>query len=276
MITLIVPTDFSETSKNAARFAAQLAAQVPNAQIILYNVFDKMETGSDGSVLFSDDEARKKIMELALQSVKRDMSTLARGLSITTIAEEESSFTDSLERMARHHNADMIIMGITGATRLEYLLMGSHTLSIVNRNVCPVLIVPPHASFTGIKNIVFTSDFKEVEKTTPVKQIQAVLNMFNPFIHVVNVDHEHYVELTDEYKAEREKLDKILERYNREYYFIRQYDFVDAINQFVTDHKIDLIMTVPRVHSFLSGLFKSSHTKKLVYHSHVPIIAVHE
>jgi nucleotide-binding universal stress UspA family protein len=275
MKTFIVPTDFSDTSKNAARFAARLAEQVADAHIILYNVFDKIETGSDGSVVYNDHEGRKKIMELALASVKTEMISLAPGINISCFAEEEGSFIDSLERLARHKEADMIIMGITGATPLEQVF-GSNTLSMVNRNVCPVMIIPPDASFTGIKNVAFTSDFKDIDKTTPIAALRKVLDIFKPLIHVVNVDSEHYVELTEEYKAERAKLEVILAGYETEYYFMRQFDFVDAINLFVSDYKIDMLFIVPKKHSFLGGLFKSSYTKKLAYHSHVPLVAVHE
>ena len=277
MKTFIVPTDFSDTSKNAARFAAHLAQELPDAQIILYNVFDKIDTSSSvGSVVYNDHEVRRKIMELALESVKTEMMQVAPRANVVCYAEEEGSFIDSLERLARHKEANMIIMGITGATRLAQIFIGSNTLSMVNRNICPVMIVPPDASFTGIKNIAFTSDFKEVEKTTPAKALKEVLDIFKPFVHVVNVDSEHYVEVTEEYKAERAKLETILAGYETEYYFIRQFDFVDAINQFVEDYKIDMILTVPKKHSFLEGLFKSSHTKKLAYHSNVPLVAIHE
>jgi len=275
MKTFIVPTDFSDTSKNAARFAARLAEQVQDCQIILYNVFDKIHTGSDGSVVYNDHEARKTIMEMALASVKTDMAQLAPGVKIVCIAEEESSFIHSLEKLVLHTKADMVIMGITGATPLEQLF-GSNTLSMVNKNVCPVMIVPPDAAFTGVKNIAFTSDFKDVDKTTPIQALRAVLDIFKPFVHVVNVDSEHYVELTEEYKAEKNKLELILEGYETEYYFMRQYDFVDAINQFVADYKIDILFVVPKKHSFLGGMFKTSHTKKLAYHSHVPLVTIHE
>ncbi len=143
-------------------------------------------------------------------------------------------------------------------------------------NIGPVMIGLPDLVFTGTKNVAFTSDFKEEEITTLVKAWKEVLDIFKPFIHVVNVDSEHYVEVTEEYKAERAKLEKILDGYETEYYFIRQFDFVDAINQFVEDYKIDMIFTVRKNHFFLGGLFKSSHTKKLAYHSHVPLVAVHE
>src|ERR1700709_1479549 len=72
MNNFIVPIDFSDASKNAARYAAHLANGVADAHIILYNVFDALEYGSDSSPLGTDaeeDASRKAIVELALGSV---------------------------------------------------------------------------------------------------------------------------------------------------------------------------------------------------------------
>lgn len=275
MHTIIVPTDFSDTSKNAARFAVQVAAQVPDAHILLYNMFDKVLAGSDGSPLTDEPEARKAIRMAALEEMKAELMAIA-STKITCIAEEDNSFLDSLERLARYQKADLIIMGITGATRLEQIFMGSNALNMTDRNVCPVMIVPPDAQFKGIKNVLFATDMKDIEKSVPVKPLQDVLNLFNPMVHVVNVDSDHYVELTEEYKKERAEVEKILKNYKREFYFIRMYDFMDAISQFTHDNQIDVIITVPHKNSFLSSLFKTSHTKKLAYHSSVPLVAIHE
>lgn len=122
----------------------------------------------------------------------------------------------------------------------------------------------------------FISDFKNVASTTPVKSIKEILDIFNPTLHIVNVDSEHYVELTEEYRVERNKLETIFQDFSPQFSFIRMFDFLDAINTFANDRKIDLIITIPRKHSYLSGLFRSSHTKKLVYHSHIPILAIQE
>jgi hypothetical protein len=81
--------------------------------------------------------------------------------------------------------------------------------------------------------------------------------------------------LTGEFKVEREAMEDKLSTYNPEFSFLRAYDFLDGINSFVEAKNIDVIITLPRKHSFLSQLFKTSHTKKLAYHSYVPIIAIH-
>jgi nucleotide-binding universal stress UspA family protein len=276
MTNFIVPIDFSETSKNAARFAAHLSTLAPDVHLILYNVFDTLETGSDSSVLGTDeaeDAGRKYIMELALQSVKTELSAITDA-AVTCIAEENNHFLDSLERYVFNNDIQLIIMGITGATRLGQVFMGSNTLNIVKRGIVPVIIVPPDARSVSAKNIMLLTDFQDTEETIPIRSVKAILDLFKPNVHVVNVDHEHYVEVTVEYKREKAKLETLLEGYNPEFYFIRLFDFVDATNQFVSDKQIDMILTFPRKHSFLSNVFKTTYTKKLAYHSHVPIVAI--
>jgi len=277
MNNFLVPIDFSETSKNAARYAAHLSTLVPDAHLILYNVFDSLEYGSDSSPLGTDEEedaGRHTIMELALASVKTDISGITNA-RISLVAEESNRFLDTLENYVKNNDIQLIIMGITGATRLGQIFMGSNTLNLVKRGLVPVIIVPPHAHSESAKNVMLLTDFKDIETTIPIDTVKTVLNLFNPRLHVVNVDHEHYVQVTDEYKKERTKLEQILQEYRPEFYFIRLFDFMEAINQFVMDNKIDLILTFPRKHSFLTNIFKTTNTTQLAYHSHVPIVALH-
>jgi nucleotide-binding universal stress UspA family protein len=276
MPNFIVPIDFSETSKNAARYAAHISTLVTDAHVILYNVFDSLEYGSDSSPLSTageEDESRQTIVELALQSVKSELSAITTS-KISCIAEENHRFLDTLEKYVRDNDIQLIIMGITGATRLGRIFMGSNTLNIVKRGIVPVIIVPPDAHSESAKNVMLLTDFKDVEDTIPIASVKTVLNLFNPKLYIVNVDHEHYVELTDAYKAERAKLEKQLIEFNPEFYFMRMFDFMEASNQFVLDRKIDLILTFPRKHSFLRNIFKTTNTKMLAYHSHVPIVAI--
>lgn len=275
MKKFLIPTDFSDTSKNAARYGVQMAASVPGANIILYNVFDKLAPGSDGTPLTETDNDRKIVLTQALKNLELELSELT-DVTIEYVAEEGTSLVDNIKRYVRHNGVDVVIMGITGATRLEQIFMGSNTLNMVNAAICPVIIVPPDARFKKIENVAFCSDFKDVKMSTPIAEIKSVLSLFNPKVHIVNVDTEHYVEITEEYKYERAKLELMFREYNPEFYFMRLFDFLDAISTFSADHSIDLIFTIPRKHNFLTGLFRTSHTKKLAYHSHVPIVAVHE
>src|SRR4030095_15384827 len=186
----LVPTDFSDTSKNAARYAVQMAASIPDSKIILYNVFDKIAAGSDGSPLTETTEDRKIILNNALHNLELEISD-STGVEIEFIAEENSSLIDAMTKYVKYNGIDLVIMGITGATRLEQIFMGSNTLNFIYEDACPVIIVPPAAGFKKIENVMFLSDFKDVNRSTPLNSIRKVLDLFKPMLHIVNVDSEH-------------------------------------------------------------------------------------
>lgn len=275
MKKFLVPTDFSDTSKNAARYAAQMLDGKDDVQMILYYVYDSFTAGTDGSPLNEDDKDRMVILNQALDNLKAELQTVSR-VHIETRTESGSSLVDNVDRVIRHNKIDMVVMGITGANPIEQIFMGSNTLKLVDLGLCPVMIIPPNAKYRTIRNVGLCSDFKEVETTVPLEPIRSVLELFKPSLHVINVDSEHYVDLTEEYKVQRAKLEEKLKDFNPQFYFIRMYDFLEAISQFTTDKNIDVLLTVRKKHSFLSGLFKTSHTRKLAYHMHVPLVAVHE
>jgi len=69
--------------------------------------------------------------------------------------EEGGDFIDALEKQARHSDAHLIVMGITGKTgksKLEQVFLGSNTLKMIEKNVCPVLVIPPTAQYFEVKN----------------------------------------------------------------------------------------------------------------------------
>src|SRR5690606_28136348 len=101
-------------------------------------------------------------------------------VKIEYVAEEGSSLVENIDRYVRYHDIDLVVMGITGATRLEQILIGSNALNMARQAVCPVIIVPPKAKFKKIENVLFASDFKDVKTTTPLAPIKKILDIFNP------------------------------------------------------------------------------------------------
>jgi nucleotide-binding universal stress UspA family protein len=261
MITVIVPTDFSPNANNAALYAAKMLTGNYDVELVLYHAYEK--------------ENEVETVDRTLNDLK-DLLSQHSITKIECLSEHNDEFIDSLDRLARHRDAQLIVMGISTKSRLGQVFFGSNTLKIVQKNPCPVLIIPPEAEYAEKKNVALISDFKDVRKTTPVIPIKNILRLFNPSLHIVNVDSEHYVSLTQEFLEERGYLLESFKEFNPEFYFIRTFDLHDTIHTFVQDKKIDLLVTIPRHHSMFSNLFKVSNTKKLVYESAIPILAAHE
>jgi nucleotide-binding universal stress UspA family protein len=193
-----------------------------------------------------------------------------------TLARRGDDFIDELEKLARHRSADLIIMGITGRSVIGQSLIGSNTLKMVERNICPVLIIPPDADYTDVKNVLLTSDFRNAKDSTPSVPIKKILKSFHPSLHVVNVDSEHYVSITEEYQKERSDLTEMFSELKPEFYFLGLNDVDEAINQFALDKNVDFIIVIHKEQNIFSKLFVKSHTKLLAYHSSIPVLALHE
>ena len=261
MQTVIVPIDFSETSLNAARYAAKLLTGHYGVNMVLHHVYDKAAQAA---------QVNQKLEQLKIEL--REISIVKTEI----LAEQGSDFIDELDKLARHRSADLIIMGITGRSAIGQSLIGSNTLKMVDRNACPVLIIPPESKYSDVKNVLLTSDFKDVKSSTPSVPIKKILKTFRPNLHVLNVDSGHYVALTEAYQAERATLKEMFSDFSPEFYFLGLQNVDDAINQFAHDKHIDFIIIIHKEQSLFSKLFVKSHTKTLVYHSSIPVLAMHE
>lgn len=260
MNTVIVPVDFSETSFNAARYAVKLLTNHPEVEITLYHTYDKPE-------------AEENRLE-GLEKLKEEL--LINRTANINICTEQGDFLTELEKLARHRQSDLIIMGITGKSSLAQVFMGSNALKMAENKFCPVMIIPSNANYSEIKNVLLTTDLKNVVSTTPSAPIKKVLATFQAKLHIVNVNSEHYIELSENYATEQQKLRDMFSEFDPEFYFLRLYDVDDAINQFAQDKNIDMIITVNKEHSLVHKMFVTSHTKKLAYQSTVPVMVVHE
>ncbi|MGB4843997.1 MAG: universal stress protein [Ferruginibacter sp.] len=261
MNTVIVPVDFSETSLHAAKYAAQLLTGHYGVTMYLYHSYSKASEAV-------------KVTE-GLENLKTELMK-DNIVKMEILAFESDDFVDDLEKTARHRNADLIIMGITGKSAIAQVLFGSNTLKIAERKVCPVLIVPESASFKPVKNVMLTSDFKNTADSTPSGPIKKFLDMVKAQLHIVNVDSEHYISLTEDYEKEKQNLKQLFADYNPEFYFMRLYDIDEAVNLFADSRNIDMIIAIQKNHSFITKMLSSSRTKALSYQSKVPIMVMHE
>ncbi len=261
MTTVIVPVDFSATSLNAAEYAAKFLQGHYGVNLILYHSYHKADDGAETTVKL--EELKKKLQA-------------SYPVNMEVLAHQESDFVTGLEKAARHRSANLVIMGITGRSALGQLIFGSNTLKMAETKACPVLIVPDHAIFTKMENVMLTSDFKDTVNSTPSAPIKDFLSIYKPKLHIVNVDPDHYISLTETYEHEKQELGKLLGDYHPEFYFMRLWDVDQALTLFANDRDIDLIIAVRKNHSFMEKLFKSSRTKQLTFHNKLPILVIHE
>lgn len=275
MKTIIIPTDFSPTALNATNYAADMALAI-KANLVLFHVYQLPLSVSDTPILLLSVEEMKEAAENKLAQLKKDIEHITSGvLEIYTEARLGNLATE-LEEYCKKTQPFALVMGTRGHSAVERVLFGSNTLKAINHISWPVVCVPIGKEYrTGIKKIGFICDFYEAMETIPVLGIKNLVKEFKAHLYVLNISHQHHPAETDNFQ-QIVLLKEALSDISFQYHFIRHKDVEEGINEFAETNNLDLIVTIPKKHKLLEGLFKKSSTKQLVFQSHVPVMCVHE
>jgi nucleotide-binding universal stress UspA family protein len=274
MKTIVVPTDFSAISNNAMDYAVDLA-KATSCSILLFHAYQVPVSMTDVPIVLLSVEDLQKNNESRMDEVKKTLKERT-GDSIKIYTETKLGDTvDELEDVCAKIKPFAVVMGTKGATGMERVLFGSTTLTTIRHLSWPVIVVPPGKKYSAIKKIGFACDFREVVNTTPTHLIKDFVKEFNAELHVLNVDYKnsHFKPDTPQ---ESILLHTLLEDLNPKYDFIEEGNIEVGIEKFAEKHDLDLVITIPRKHKLLEGLFRKSHTRDLIFHSHLPIMCVHE
>jgi nucleotide-binding universal stress UspA family protein len=275
MKTIVISTDFSPAATNAMHYGIDMAKAI-NASVTLFHGYHVPISLSDTPIIFVSVEELRKEAEEKMSKLKKDVEHITSG-SIKVYAETRlGDVLDELEVLCSKINPFAVVMGSKGMTGLDKILFGSTTLTAIKHLTWPVICVPPGKTFgAGIKKIGFACDFKAVMETTPAHYIMTFTKEFNASLHVLNVDSDNK-HFTPETPAQSYLLHTLLKDANPSYHFIEHKNIEDGINEFATTNNLDLVITIPKKHKLLEGLFKKSSTRQLIVESHVPVMCVHE
>jgi nucleotide-binding universal stress UspA family protein len=276
MKSMLILTDFSEAALRAAEYACELVDSLQISRIVLYHAYQTIIPGTDlpSSTTITQQQIYLESMELLGLLHDRIRSLVDPTIKIDLLAEETALLPDLLNQLSRKEAIDIIVMGVSGKSGLEKLLMGSFTAEVLRSSEFPVLIVPPEA-FIGreIKSIVFSTDLKDYS-IIPTSLLHKFLDTFPAELHVVNVQPEAKEKYLSETEESIAKLHTILDKYNPVFHYIQGDDIVADILTFSEEHDASLIIAVPKKHSFLSAVFHKSISKKLAYNSQIPLLCL--
>jgi nucleotide-binding universal stress UspA family protein len=276
MKTIIIPTDFSPIAINATNYAIEMAVAV-KASVLLFHVYQvpvAFNNNTDVPMPLIDINEMEKVQIEKMESLKQDLEHITSGEIKIDTEVRLGVLSNELEDLCNTVQPFAVIMGNKGAGLVERLLVGSSALSAIKHLRYPVLVVPSGAIFKGIKRIGFACDFKNVAYTTPVEGIKTWVKTFHAELEILNVSHseKHNSPASDQ----KEILKTLLKEANPHFFFINSTDVEKGINEFAESNNVDLLIVMPRKHNLLETLFQKNHATELAFHSHIPILSIHE
>ncbi len=281
MKTILVPTGFSETSRKAALYAVGFALQTNCSRIVLYNAYEVIPVADPSVDALGMEPGTFDLTGLKESSEENLKHFKASLLPHTTSnieligVSEYGVLARDIKEICMKYSIDAIIMGVTDAGKLSETIVGSASVDVARHADVPVIIVPPDAELTSIKQVMLACNFEKVTDIRPAKYISDLLESTGARMVALNIDHEERNSSTGP-AIQVSLLEQLMERYKPEYFVIDNGDFVESINHMALEKKADLIITIPKKAGWFDGLFKKNHTKALAFHSHVPLMVINE
>ena len=277
MKTIIAPTDFSPISLNAVNYAAEMARSVNADLTLLHICLMPITTYGEVPIVVENmgsymSDAEKRILQLKNNLEKRNDGKVKIDTEVrmaATVSGELANFCKSKQPFA-------VVMGAQGSSAVERVFFGSNTINAVKHLAWPVIVVPPEGRFANIKKIGLACDLKNVDESVPFSQIRSLVNEFRAELYILHINPEADRGYTAEKTIESRSLQNMLDDLHPVYRFIDYEDIEGGLEEFATTNKLDLLITIPKHHSIIDKLFHKSHSKKLVLHTHVPVIAMHD
>lgn len=275
MTKILFPTDFSETANNAFLYALSLAESQDATVYILHvyelpiingglsagliqNVYDSVKLGRFDN--FKDNIP-------ALRKIAEDHNLGHINMKFML---EEGNFLYIMRETIAEEKIDYVVMGTTGSSGVEKALFGSNTINAITSLKIPILSVPNHLEYKGIKNIGFTTVFDQKDKDA-LYYLTEVANRHKAKIHCMHVSKDgkyDYIQLKD-WKNEFQDEPIKFEIYENS-------DTAEAVLQFIEDKDLDILAVVSRNKGFFDKIFTPGFTKKIAHKNKVPLLVFHE
>jgi hypothetical protein len=169
----------------------------------------------------------------------------------------------------------LIIMGMKGAGLLSEALLGSIATATIKETQTPVLVIPNRATYQKPEKIVFASDSFPEKNINTIEILKNLATTFHSKIYVVNVKQKKESVALDTGLPEN-KTATSPNDIEHVYYFSEKESLAEGINEFAEQHHADMIAVIPHHYNLLERMFHTSISKKMAFHSSVPLLTIPE
>ena len=283
MKNILFPTDFSKNSWNAIEYAITLLKDTPCNFYVLH-VDALSQSGIEyNSFALPSDVMPSKPINLAPKDNLAD--TVARIKTITTNKEhhfialhEFGNIIDVIRKTVLDKKISLIVMGTKGASGIKGTILGSNTGNVMTKVPCNLLVIPEKAAQCVPKEIAFPTDYNIFYSHSILEVISKMLRITNAKLRVVNISKPN-VKLNEAQKQNMIYLqDYLLELHEKSHsiHNLKVERTKTAIEEFVINEKIDMVIMVAKNLNFLQQLLFRPSIKKISFQNSVPLLVLHE
>jgi nucleotide-binding universal stress UspA family protein len=276
MLSILLPTDFSENSINAINYALEFFKY---QKVQFYFMHAYRNEFYDHDELVSRDDF-DNVLEKVKTDSKNNLEKLLK--KVNEIAPNprytyhsisaNNSLVEEANDIAEKQNVDLIVMGTKGKSNERHIIFGSQTFQVLKYVDCPVLAIPSNYKNTQPKHILFPTDFLIPYKRRELKLLSVLAKSYRSEIDVIYISTSNKLSIRQEDNKEFIKDALIVNKVN--FIIKNEKKVADAIISHIEENNIDMITMVNTQHSFLEDMLFPSTIDKVSFGLDIPLLAM--
>lgn len=267
MRNILVPTDFSENSKKALKYAFALLKN-SHCNFYIHHVvtseFDKEGLATRG--------VKEELMRDFLYEVQK-FAFIDNHSIFSTI--EDNYFIESIRNQVVKKNIDFIVMGTKGLSENIKVVVGPKTGEVIKKVKCSALVVPSNASIKTLQNVLFSTDYTTLFHAKVLSNFSKIIKLNITSVNVLHISNTNKP-LNSQQNSNQLYLKDYFKNENHNFYDDVSTNYEKTIDKYITKLQIDLVAIVAKnLNIFEKILFKPT-TNDFKFHSETPFLILHE
>lgn len=273
MDTILYATDCSKNSISTLNYAMNLG-ETFNAKLIVFHIYDIPPVRT--SNIRSSEQLNKLAMiehkELLLDYCNKNLNqNLSKNQLICEVAQNTSISKGIIDRISKA-NIDLLVIGMKDEHSARGFFSGNIANKLIDKKLCPILIIPPHYNYKRLKKIAYASDF-ESSDIIAIEKLAAIAERYNAEIEVVHIP------TMDEYATMQQmewfkELLKVKVAYKKiSFHMVLANSIEQGLRMHIRDENADILGMLERVNKGLfAAIFNKDIVKKMETLVTIPIL----
>ena len=273
MQTVLLPTDFSSNAFNAIRYAIDFFENEP-CRFLIFHAYE-MPTGTSGMFYSIQDMMEKTTKEDLLKELRKVQALKPQAHHQFEVHSVCGPTIQSILNFAEKEAADVLILGTQGASGIKERFIGSNAAAIIRDATLPVIAVPQNARFQIPERIAFATDLRPISNEQIMAPLIDVSEHFQAQLMVFHTYDTEELVISDEKMEQNEKLKQQFRSLKDSYHYSTSKNTVQDLARFIEEKDVQLLAMITRRHTFFERIFNPSSVEKMAFHTHIPLLALH-
>lgn len=279
MKNVLIPTDFSENSWNAICYALNLFENERCNFYVLHVNSAKTNINNTPTLPYIDgkdkrhpNSSKKQLRKLLIRiTVEFPENKNHKFYTLT----DTNFFINSIRKHIEEKKIDLIVMGTKGATDKNELIIGSNSANVIVKVPRNTLIIPEKATFNGLKEIAFPTDFSLSYGIEVLQPLLDILENNNADLHLLHIS-KKAVKLNGNQIANKELIEDFFSNQKHSFHFLINKEAEDAVQQFTDSKAINMMVMMAKNLNYFQQIMFHSKVEKSSYHTNIPLLVLHE